>query len=263
MPQRPRPHVRPINTGASTIRRQSIARRRNIRRTSTTLPSPLRNFVSASDVTSIQSTAGRYRSRNSVSRTSARVQATNEARSTSAEAEKKPLHELFSPRELQTPRALSLDEAIGQSSHAQAHRATLWRRGSETYGKRDDADVFVNPMQAPPTRSKLFAHPNYNKQTVRAIIHSENRSPIGVARQFNIDQLRATVPEATLSPKSEGFDKDALLSAVIASQSGLLSPPDDKTKEKNCQSAKATTVMPIRQCIIVKSFWSRLTGCFS
>lgn len=97
----------------------------------------------------------------------------------------------------------------------QRFRETLWRRGAFALENITRADVFIVPVEL--TRSLRSAAglnnshglaspaPLGQKLTVRVIIRSKGRPPIGLKRSFDVEALRATVPEPMPSPRTPGL----------------------------------------------------------
>ncbi|KYK57441.1 hypothetical protein DCS_04450 [Drechmeria coniospora] len=115
----------------------------------------------------------------------------------------------------------------------QRYRELLWRRGFLELGNMGQADVLVVPLEL--RRSSLISSGRSGLERegsspveagerlfVRAVIHSKDRAPVGLSREFDLQTLRATIP-APLSPlRSPNFDRSTLLSVV--SQGRPLSP---------------------------------------
>ncbi|KOS19140.1 hypothetical protein ESCO_000521 [Escovopsis weberi] len=128
----------------------------------------------------------------------------------------------------------------GSSIHFQRFREELWRHGSKAFGDALHADVFVRAVQLPralseepmkrrgssPCSSRSSAEsspapstpvlPPNGRLTVRAVLHSKTRcAAVGLAREFELEKLHATIPEEPLpSPSTPNFDREALFSAL-------------------------------------------------
>ncbi|KJZ77368.1 hypothetical protein HIM_03092 [Hirsutella minnesotensis 3608] len=94
------------------------------------------------------------------------------------------------------------------------YRAMLWKQGARTYGDSGHDAVFVKPTRLP----KLLASPadkgqrNHESRTARklhvcAAIHSKGRAPIIVKRDFDLEQLQATIPDPIPSPRTHHPDR--------------------------------------------------------
>ncbi|KAL7939459.1 hypothetical protein V8C35DRAFT_286688 [Trichoderma chlorosporum] len=119
----------------------------------------------------------------------------------------------------------------------QRSRLRLWEQGSKRFGSLEDADVFVRPLPlrkyqenltslsedntpspispSSPLQSPASSSPasvSSRRLSVRAIIHSKSHPPIGLKREFDLDRLRATIPDPLPSPQSPNFNPEALLS---------------------------------------------------
>ncbi|UKZ75557.1 hypothetical protein TrVFT333_003244 [Trichoderma virens FT-333] len=125
-----------------------------------------------------------------------------------------------------------------QLADIQRSRLELWEQGPKRFGRLEDADVFVRPLPlktshedvrslsedpgTPSTTSSSSPLPSpallsptstsSRRLSVRAIIHSKSHSPIGLKREFDLDALRATIPDPLPSPRSPNFNAEALLS---------------------------------------------------
>ncbi|RDA90012.1 hypothetical protein CP533_0895 [Ophiocordyceps camponoti-saundersi (nom. inval.)] len=93
----------------------------------------------------------------------------------------------------------------------QSFRVGLWQRGLADFGKVDDDTYFVMPVAL---RQPTTAVTNGDRLLMSAVIHSKNRKSRGIKREFDMRQLRATVPEPLPSPRSPNFDRDSLLAAA-------------------------------------------------
>ncbi|KAK5992692.1 hypothetical protein PT974_06107 [Cladobotryum mycophilum] len=120
--------------------------------------------------------------------------------------------------------------AIGQLNF-QKFREDLWKRGAQSFGNAEDADVFVKPLQLPrpseePTDNGVspLSSPESGHLTVRAVVRSKERAAVGLKRHFELEKLRATLPEPLPSPNSPNFDREALLSALRTPSSNNYSP---------------------------------------
>ncbi|KAJ6442877.1 Chromatin structure-remodeling complex subunit rsc1 [Purpureocillium lavendulum] len=98
----------------------------------------------------------------------------------------------------------------------QRFREGLWRRGSKDFGNSDHADVFVSAVElrGPSVADDGDEVADKSLLSVRVIIHSKNRSPRGLRREFDLTALRATIPEPLPSPRSPNFDRVSLLSVL-------------------------------------------------
>ncbi|RFU72654.1 hypothetical protein TARUN_9598 [Trichoderma arundinaceum] len=107
----------------------------------------------------------------------------------------------------------------------QCPRLDLWEQGPRKFGRLEDADVFVKPLQLRRSRREIrswsdgpetpsSASPSSRRLCVRAVIRSKTHLPIGLKREFDLDALRATIPDPLPSPRSPNFNQEALLSKL-------------------------------------------------
>ncbi|KAL7908606.1 hypothetical protein GGI35DRAFT_493674 [Trichoderma velutinum] len=128
-----------------------------------------------------------------------------------------------------------------QLADIQRSRLELWQQGARRFGCLEDADVLVRPLplekfhdnseslskdpgtpsiasrSSSPFPSPALSSPTLTSSrrlSVRAIIHSKSHSPIGLKREFDLDALRATIPDPLPSPRSPNFNPEALLSIL-------------------------------------------------
>lgn len=117
-----------------------------------------------------------------------------------------------------------------QLAEIQQSRLGLWEQGPRRFGRLEDADVFVRPLPlgrcrreirswsedlvTPSSASPSSALPSSRRLSVRAIIHSKAHVPIGLKREFDLDALRATIPDPLPSPQSPSVNREALLSSL-------------------------------------------------
>ncbi|KAL7956740.1 hypothetical protein V8C34DRAFT_200208 [Trichoderma compactum] len=149
-----------------------------------------------------------------------------------------------------------------QLADIQRSRLQLWQQGTQRFGRLEDADVFVRPLPlgkchenirspsrdavSPCTVSPCSPLPSpalpsptstlSRRLSVRAIIHSKSHSPIGLKRDFDLDALRATIPDPLPSPRSPNFNPEALLSILEPlnrRRSASSSPDSDSTNASN------------------------------
>ncbi|RCI13214.1 hypothetical protein L249_0178 [Ophiocordyceps polyrhachis-furcata BCC 54312] len=101
----------------------------------------------------------------------------------------------------------------------QSFRVGLWQRGLTDFGRVDDDTFFVMPVAL----RQPTAVTDGDRLFISAVIHSKNRKPKGIKREFDLRQLRATVPEPLPSPRSPNFDRDSLLAAA-STEEWMVSP---------------------------------------
>ncbi|KAL7943085.1 hypothetical protein V8C42DRAFT_329613 [Trichoderma barbatum] len=144
-----------------------------------------------------------------------------------------------------TPKSPSDESELRRKQLAdiQRSRLGLWEQGSKRFGRLEDADVFVRPLPlrrclngnrspsedpytpSPASTPSSLSSPTLipptptsptsassRRLSVRAIIHSKSNTPVGLKREFDLDALRATIPDPLPSPRSPNFDREALLS---------------------------------------------------
>lgn len=113
--------------------------------------------------------------------------------------------------------------AAARSLHFQRFREGLRRRGSKEFGNIGTAGVLVMPLELrrPSTTNGEESQqeesppiPENGPLPIRVVIRSKDRSPVGLRRDFDLSELRATVPEALPSPRPPNFDRGALLAAI-------------------------------------------------
>ncbi|RDA82370.1 hypothetical protein CP532_5332 [Ophiocordyceps camponoti-leonardi (nom. inval.)] len=102
----------------------------------------------------------------------------------------------------------------------QSFRVGLWQRGLMDFGKVDDETFFVMPVSL----RQPTAVTEGDRLFISAVIHSKNRKSRGIKREFDLRQLRATVPEPLPSPRSPNFDRDSLLAAAVTTEEWMVSP---------------------------------------
>ncbi|KAF3063367.1 hypothetical protein CFAM422_010029 [Trichoderma lentiforme] len=168
-----------------------------------------------------------------------------------------------------TPVSPSCESDIRRRHLADLQRARLklWQQGTRRFGRLEDADVFVRPLpltkshenigspsRDPDTPSTVSPFPPFpssplpspvlpspastlsRRLSVRAIIHSKSHSPIGLKRDFDLDTLRATIPDPLPSPRSPNFNPKALLSVLEPlnrKRKASCSPDSDSTNASN------------------------------
>lgn len=168
-----------------------------------------------------------------------------------------------------TPVSPSCESDIRRRHLADLQRARLklWQQGTRRFGRLEDADVFVRPLplakshenigspsrdpETPSTVSPSSPFPSSplpspalpspastlsRRLSVRAIIHSKSHSPIGLKRDFDLDALRATIPDPLPSPRSPNFNPEALLSVLEPlnrKRRASCSPDSDSTNASN------------------------------
>ncbi|UNI23414.1 hypothetical protein JDV02_009234 [Purpureocillium takamizusanense] len=114
--------------------------------------------------------------------------------------------------------------ASARNLYFQRFREGLWRRGSQDFGNCEHADVFVSAAElrrlSGATNGDVAA--DKSQLSVRVVIHSKDRSPRGLKREFDLVSLRATIPEPLASPRSPNFDRASLLS--VLDSDGATSP---------------------------------------
>lgn len=128
-----------------------------------------------------------------------------------------------------------------QLQQIQQHRHLLWEQGHRVFGRRDEADFIVKALQLRRPRREVgswaqgpsFASPLSKRVLVRAIIRSKSRVPIGIKREFGLDDLRATILDPIPSPQSNNFNCEVLLSRLELSDEDLgpQSPVDSETAD--------------------------------
>jgi hypothetical protein len=135
-----------------------------------------------------------------------------------------------------------------QLQQIQRQRLALWEQGSGKFGCSEEADVFVKPLQLRRPRRDIRSSsegpdsasptsPLHRRLFVRAVIHSKTHVPVGLKREFDLDALRATIPDPLLSPRSRNFNREALLSKLGQSDGELSShSPVDSSMANACDN---------------------------
>ncbi|KAL6904550.1 hypothetical protein GGI43DRAFT_397494 [Trichoderma evansii] len=116
-----------------------------------------------------------------------------------------------------------------QLQQIQQHRHSLWEQGHKVFGRQEEADFLVKPLQLRRPRREIrswseepsSASSLSKRVMVRAIIRSKSHVPIGLKREFDLDDLRATIPDPIPSPQSSNFDHEVLLSRLELSDEDL------------------------------------------
>ncbi|OAQ79324.1 hypothetical protein VFPFJ_09810 [Purpureocillium lilacinum] len=106
--------------------------------------------------------------------------------------------------------------ASDRNLYFQRFREGLWRRGSRDFGNYEHADVFVSAAELRRLSCATDGDGvvDSSQLSVRVVIHSKDRSPRGLKRDFDLVALRATIPEPLPSPRSPNFDRASLLSVL-------------------------------------------------
>ncbi|KAL7926886.1 hypothetical protein ACQKWADRAFT_92216 [Trichoderma austrokoningii] len=112
---------------------------------------------------------------------------------------------------------------------SQRHRLSLWEQGHKIFGRPEEADVLVKPLQLKrPLREirswseePCSAPPSSQRVVVRAVVRSKSRAPIAMKREFNLTQLRATVLDPPPGPQSSDFNHEVLLSRLQLSDEDI------------------------------------------
>lgn len=236
MEARKRPQVKPIQTGSTGIKTWE---RRSSRARSVPLPSPLRCSMSTSDLPFTED--GPYQPATKVFHKTPyplqtgpslanRRLTRHQRRMQLARLDSIHANAVFSPRIENWPKTSPLDNQVARLMSFQRYRDALWHRGSHWLSNHDDADIFVHAVPIRGTSTVDEESPiSPRSHLIRVVVHSKGRRPFGLTRQFDMDHLRETVPDATPSPRSAGFDKEALLSAVLqqaAKSPGAIPQPD-------------------------------------
>lgn len=236
METRKRPQVKPIQTGSTGIRSWE---RRSSRARSVPLPSPLRSSISSSDLPFTKNSPYEpttkifpktpYPHLNGPGLANRRL--TRHQRKIQLERlDSIHANTVFSPRIASGPKTSPLDNQVARLMSFQRYRDALWHRGSHYLSNHDDADIFVHAVSIrSPSAVDEESPTSARSQPIRVVVHSKGRRPFGLTRQFDMDHLRETVPDASPSPRSAGFDREALLSAVLqqaAKSPGSIPEPD-------------------------------------
>ena len=126
------------------------------------------------------------------------------------------------------PRSLPSSRKVASNLAFQQHRERLWKHGSQHFGNSSGADALVVPRQAkrPHCNTPLTPYPGDDtpflmpekdgRVTVRAVIRSKGRSPVGLARRFDFDALRSTIPDVPASPRTPNTDSGMPLAALVS-----------------------------------------------
>lgn len=117
----------------------------------------------------------------------------------------------------------------------QRFRVGLWQRGQRDFGKIDDKTVFVMPMAL----RQPFSGTDADRLLISAVIHSQGRKSMGIRREFDLRQLRATVPEPLPSPRTPNFDRKLLLAAA-SSEQWMVSPSTPVARRPSVVGAPST-----------------------
>lgn len=123
-----------------------------------------------------------------------------------------------------------MSDPAATTRNFQQFRKRLWHLGSKEFGNKGNDAVFVVATELPrplsgPRDAKGAPSPlvEEGRMPVRAVIRSRGRKPIGLRREFDLRELRATIPEPLPSPRSPNFDRSSLL-APFSTDGALLSP---------------------------------------
>lgn len=117
-----------------------------------------------------------------------------------------------------------------QLQRIQQHRLALWERGHRIFGLPQDTDIFVKPLDLDMPLKEIRSWPKHSSSAsplpqrifVHAVINSESRRRrFGLTREFNLDELRATVLDPLPCPQSKDFSREILLSRLPLSDEDL------------------------------------------
>ena len=139
-------------------------------------------------------------------------------------------------QELNTDRASSApsDDAAVRYHNFQRFREHLWKRGLQAMGNAPRPDVLVLPVPlSQPSRAAAAAgslSPSSVGKSlpVRVVVRSRGRPPFGLKRTFDVDALRATVPEPLPSPKTPVFLRMRSMAPVTANPARDASSPSSR-----------------------------------
>ncbi|PNY29168.1 Uncharacterized protein TCAP_00910 [Tolypocladium capitatum] len=115
--------------------------------------------------------------------------------------------------------------AAARSLHFHRFCEGLRRHGAREFGNIGPAGVFVMPLELRRPSAAISEEsqqeasspiPESGRLPIRVVIRPKDRSPVVLKREFDLSELRATVPEALPSPRSPNFDRGALLAAAAA-----------------------------------------------
>lgn len=130
-----------------------------------------------------------------------------------------------------------------QLQQIQQHRHSLWEQGHRIFGRQEEADFLVRPLQVGRPRREIrswseepsSASSLSKRVMVRAIIRSKSHVPIGLKREFDLDDLRATIPDPIPPPRSSNFNREVLLSKLKSSGEDLepQSPVDSEMADND------------------------------
>lgn len=99
-------------------------------------------------------------------------------------------------------------------------REILWQQGRKQFGNAGHDPCFVVPEEIRRPRVAGAGGGHNGEQSpmaeesvlpVRAVIRCRDRRPISLKREFDLRELRATIPEPIPSPRSPNFDRSSLL----------------------------------------------------
>ncbi|PHH63309.1 hypothetical protein CDD81_6083 [Ophiocordyceps australis] len=121
-------------------------------------------------------------------------------------------------------------------------REHLWRQGAKELGNLDHQDmvafVVARKLQRPPCAPSSPGGANRaadkSRRPVRVVIHPQNGAPISLSRDFDLDKLRATIPDPQPCPRPPHYDRASLLAAAMARRS-LLAQATSAVEKETCR----------------------------
>ncbi|KAH8121815.1 hypothetical protein FP744_10007065 [Trichoderma asperellum] len=141
-----------------------------------------------------------------------------------------------------------------QLQQIRQYRHSLWEQGHRIFGRSEEADFLVKPLQLRRPRREIrswsegpsSASPLSKRVWVRAIIRSKSHVPIGLKREFDLDDLRATIPDPIPSPQSSNFNREVLLSRLELSDEDVdsQSPVDSEMADDGDSDVVVKTEKP-------------------
>lgn len=122
-------------------------------------------------------------------------------------------------------------EALARNMQIQRQREQMRRRALMGSHGPHEADLMVIPVEH--RRPSTLAPPDQegrnspliqgNKLNLRVVVHSHGRKPVVLTRNFNLDELRATIPDASSSPRVQASRRASL--AVLQTPMAVARPP--------------------------------------
>ncbi|PHH80570.1 hypothetical protein CDD83_3682 [Cordyceps sp. RAO-2017] len=102
----------------------------------------------------------------------------------------------------------------------QRYRASLWRRGKGDFRKHEGDYLLVNPVEL----KKNSPAAGEGRHLFQAVLHSKGQGKKLLTREFDLRELRATIPDPLPSPRPPNPERSSSLLVPAPSERGTASP---------------------------------------